>query len=407
MALPSDYPRYSPMWWVAMLEPKLDAQARKVATYEQYYEGLQVNWAMQTAKYREHFRTMIQAVSDNWVPIVVDSVAERMDVQGFRMGNEIAADKDAQYIWQYNNMDLISDQLFTTTLTCGIASMIVWASGNERYPVKMTAEHPNEVYVALGSGNGDRIAAIKRWVDEWGEIKRLNLYLPEAIYKFYKDKRYTEWTPYNLNGNQYITNNPLGVVPVIPFRNRSNLKVGSWASEIWDVLSTQDQINKLVMDLLVASEFGAFRQRWITGVDVPVDENGKPIETFKAALDRVWMLEDPNVKLGEFGAFDLGNIVKAIESRIQSLASRSRTPPHYMLGQSGAFPSGESLKATETGLVAKVRKRQKQFGEPLEIVNRIGFAVIDSPKSHIMDSETIWGDPESRTEVEHVDALVK
>ncbi len=402
--MPSDKPKGSPAWWIEMLEPKLDKQARDAAMYERYYDGLQVNWTMQTPKYRDYFKQMIQAVSDNWMPIVVDAVGERLSVQGFRMGKNTEADEDAWDIWQYNNFDAISDQLFTTVLTAGVGAAMVWTSGKEDYPIKWTAEHPSEVYVATSPSSKERVAAIKRWRDEWDEQTRLNLYLPDFIYKFYKDSRYTNWTPMPL---EFRVPNQLGKVPVVEFRNRVNLKPGSYKSELKEVTSTQDQINKLVMDLLIASEFGSFQQRWATGVETPIGEDGKPIDTIKVAMDRILLFEDPEVKLGQFQATALTNFIGAIESRIQSLASRSRTPAHYLLGNAGTFPSGESLKATETGLISKVKRRHKDFSDPLEEMVRLSFDILDDPRADIMDSEVIWADPESRTEAEHVDALVK
>lgn len=401
-----DFPTGSPLWFVKRLEAKLDAQARHVRKMEAYYDGLQVNFSMSTPKYKDYFRQMIEAVSDNWMPIVVDAVAERLNVQGFRFGND-KADDDAWDIWQYNNLDGLSDALHTTVGTAGIGYQMVWASGDDRYPVLITPEHPSETYVALGP-RGVRVAGIRRWVDEWGEVTRLNLYLPDAIYKFFKDKRYTDWTPWlGDNDGRFYLDNPLGVVPIVPFRNRMNLKVGSYRSEIADVLSTQDQINKLVMDLLVASEFASFRQRWITGIEIPANDDGTPKANLQMALDRILTFEDSEIKLGEFSASDLRNFTLAIESRVQSLASRSRTPPHYLLGQTGTFPSGESLKATETGLIAKTKRRQKEFDDPHEETMRLAFAVLDDNRQNIRDAEVIWADPESRTEAEHIDALVK
>lgn len=399
-------PMGSPLWYVEKLEQKLDTQARQVKKLEGYYEGLQVNFVMSTPKYKDYFKQMIEAVSDNWMPIVVDAVCERLNVQGFRFGTD-QSDDDAWEIWQYNNLDGLSDALHTTVATTGIGYQMVWASGDDRRPVLITPEHPSETYVAFGP-RGERVAAIKRWYDEWGEITRLNLYLPDRIYKYYKNKRFTVWVPWfgDRDGMAEL-DNPLGVVPIIPFRNRTTLKVGSHRSEIADVLSTQDQINKLVMDLLVASEFASFRQRWITGIEIPTNDDGTPKANLQMALDRILTFEDSEIKLGEFSATDLRNFTLAIESRIQSLASRSRTPPHYLLGQTGTFPSGESLKATETGLIAKTKRRQKEFDDPHEESMRLAFAVLDDPRANIRNNEVIWADPESRTEAEHIDALVK
>jgi hypothetical protein len=72
------------------------------------------------------------------------------------------------------------------------------------------------------------------------------------------------------------------------------------------------------------------------------------------------------------------------------------------------FPSGESLKATETGLVAKTRRKMKHLGESWEAVMRLAFLVAGDDRANLMSgSEMIWTDPESRTESEHVDAVLK
>jgi hypothetical protein len=393
--------------WIKVLSAKLEEQARRVTNYEIYYEGKQTaNLSlMSTVRYQEFFYNMFKSVSDNWMPIVVDAVDERLLVQGFRMTKDTKGDDEAWKFWQYNNFDIHSKALFTSILSCGIAYVMVWHSGDSDYPVLLTAEHANEVYVAVDYQTGIRVAAIKKWKDEWSGEERVNLYFPDRIEKWIKIKGQTDYSP--LFGEEVIPN-PLGKVPIVPFRNRINLKRDSWCSEIHDVMSTQDQINKLVMDLLISSEFGAFRQRWATGLDVPVDkETGKPVQMFQAAIDRMWATGDPGVTFGEFSATDLGNFVRAIENRVQSLASRSRTPAHYLLGQSGTFPSGETLKATETGLIAKVKRHQLEYDDPLEETVRLGFAVMGDSRSKIRDSEVIWGDPESRTESEHIDATVK
>lgn len=392
---------YSPEWWVTKLKPKLDAQAREVARYESYYDGKQpVPLALTTEHYRETFMRMLRDVQDNWCPIVVDAVEERLNVEGFRMPDEPKSDKDAAAIWQRNSLDAEAELAHTTALTTGRAALMVWAGADEQ--PEITVEHPSQVIVAYEAGSARRrAAALKCWSDEWTGATMANLYLPDGIHKMVH------------LGNAWIERaerlpNPLGVVPVVEFRNRRKL-MGSPRSELADVTSTQDQINLLVLDMLVAAEFGAFRQKWATGIELPVDpETGKPVEAFRASIERMWVTGSEDARFGDFAATDLGTYIAAIENRVQSLAARTRTPPHYLLGSSGTFPSGESLKATETGLVAKITRRQVHFGETWEEAMRLAFAVQgDMGKAEAFAMETIWRDPESRTEAEHVDAVVK
>lgn len=388
----------SPDEWRDELLKRLAAQARSAAYFQAYYDGQHADFGLTTTKYRQAFGEMLNRVRDNWMPIVVDAVAERLKVEGFRIGDDPAGDADAWRIWQESNLDADSELGQTTALTCGLAFVMV-APGRDR--AEITVEHPGQVYVAAGSGNRrERVAAIKSWTDEWTGADRATLYLPEGVWRWVAEER-GSWRLLSTERN------PFGVVPIIPLRNRPDL-FGGCRSELHNVTETQDQINKLVCDMIVASEYQSFRQRWATGVEIPVDpDTGKPVQPWDAAIDRVWAVPDQDARFGEFGQVDLGGYVKALENRIQSLASRSRTPAHYMLGQSGSFPSGESLKATETGLIAKVRSRQVHFGEVWEEVIRLAFKAQDDPRADAVSAETIWSDPESRTESEHVDALVK
>jgi hypothetical protein len=91
---------------------------------------------------------------------------------------------------------------------------------------------------------------------------------------------------------------------------------------------------------------------------------------------------------------------------VQHIASQTRTPPHYFY-LSGNFPSGDAIKSAETGLVAKSRRKMRFYGEAWEEVMRLCFAVTGDARSKVMDAETIWGDPEYRSESELADALVK
>jgi hypothetical protein len=59
-------------------------------------------------------------------------------------------------------------------------------------------------------------------------------------------------------------------------------------------------------------------------------------------------------------------------------------------------------------LVAKVGRKQLALGEGWEEVMRLAFMVRgDKKRSQENAAETVWRDPEYRTEGEHIDAVVK
>ena len=425
--LVSDLPQYSPQWWLQRLERRLEFRRPVVNLYGEYYEGRH-ELSFASSKFREAFAQMLAAVSDNWMSLVIHVPLERLFVQGFRLGegDSIEGDQDAWRIWQQNDLDFDSQLLFTEASKYGEAALMVWWDQDNEGRAKITVEHPAQVIVEREPGDRrKRSAALKKWRGDDG-LLYATLFLPNSIHRYQrKSGQNGEWT--ERAGYSNPEPNPLGVVPVIPVVNSPSMlpslppqsllesphlmpaaSIGLGRSDLADVVSTQDQINKLLCDMMVASEVSAFRQRWATGLEIPFDEiTGEPVQPFEHAVNRLWVSPDQNTKFGEFGANDLSNYTNAIEQRIQSLAARTRTPPHYLLG-SIVNASGDALKAAEAGLACKVRDKQRSFGEAIEEAMRLAFAVEgDTAKANSPQAEVDWRHAETRSESEYVDSLVK
>jgi hypothetical protein len=411
-------------WWLARLGRRLDDRRVPMTKYEDYYAGQQP-LAFASAKFRQAFGDRFPAFSSNFMALVVDAHRERLHVQGIRIGDAPEGDADAWRWWQANRLDAESQKAHTESLVKGVAYALVWPDPLTGAP-EVTIESPLQVVVETEPGKSwKRRAALKRWLDDEGRY-RAELYLPDGIYKFRSIQRSDwfsspSWSSAALwqrdqpDGESWPVPNPLNVIPIVPIANRPRL-TGDGQSEIAMVMSNQDAINKLRADALISSEFASFRQRWIIGMDIPVDpETGQPVEPFRSAVDRLWMVpppdpDDPNppkVEFGEFEQTDLAPIYAGIDTEVQHLGAISRTPYHYLLPQSGQPPSGESLKSSETGLMAKVADSMLNKGESWEEVFRLNFLFRGDPRANDTAAEIIWKDPESRTEAVHTDALVK
>jgi len=413
----SDAPVGSSPWWIDRLSKVLDNRAAPMRKYEEYYRGKHP-MLYAGSKYRAAFGNLFSGFADNFCGLVVDAVEQRLDIEGFRMGSDesLKADADAWRIWQSNNLDARSQIAHTEALVKGETSVLIWVDPDDSDQVQITVQDALQMAIGYDRATGQRLAALKRFVQDDGSTW-FTLYLPDRIEKYQtlpkgasnamlKFGRYAleqRQTP----GENWPLPNPIGVVPVVPLLNLPHFD-GTGTSEIASVIPLQNALNKLFLDMLVASEYAAFRQRWATGLELEIDEDtGKPKNPFQANAGSIWTVEEAATKFGEFDVTDLENYVKAIETTIQHIATITSTPPHYLLGSSGAFPSGESLTATETGLVEKAKRKQRYLGEGWEEVIRVAFKVLDDPKGDIMDSETIWRDPESKNEGVHIDALVK
>ena len=404
----------TPAAWLARLEQKLVEQQRQIKLFEDYYEGNH-RLAFATLKFRQSFGWLFKAFADNWCEIVVDAPVERLFVEGFRFGSTKPADQDAWAIWQANALDSESVMAHTEAVKDGRAYILVGPDEvGTGYP-QITVEHASQVVVEHAPGNRRiRLAALKKWRDDDG-YEYATLYLPGRIWKW-ETKESTKVAPSDGIGRNWVPRageesggNPSApIVPMIPLYNNPTMLKGG-RSDLEPAVPLQDAINKEVADMLVASEFGAFIQRWATGIEVDTDGEGRPTGAteLKAAVSRLWTSEDKDAKFGQFSATDLGNYVGAIAMLLQHLAAQTRTPPHYLLGQI-VNVSGDALKAAETGLVSKVKRKQIDFSDSWEEAMRLALGLQGKVEpSEALGAETIWRDPEYRSEGEMVDAALK
>ena len=424
----------SSQWWLERLGRSLDARAQRISVYEDYYQGRH-RLAFQSSKFRESFGALFQAFADNFCGLVVDAVEERMHVEGFRMGGDgtQAADDDTWAAWQDNNLDSVSSMAFLDSLVKGVSYMMVGPNPKRGENPLITVESALSV-ITEASFDGSKAlrAGLKRWVGDDGRLNA-NLYFPDRVEKWQSAAPVPQimtmvgtsltpsaaesvtWLNRTVSGEDWPLKNPTGLVPIVPLFNRPRLSDPDGRSELADVIPIQDWLNKMVADLIVMSEFSAFRQRWATGIDVPTDpDTGQPIETFKSAIDRLWIVPPVDQSMqapvfGEFSASDPGGMVQVIETVVKHIASTTRTPAHYFLGPGGVFPSGEAIKSSEEGLVYKVKSKHTHAGESLEQAIRLYWLTRDpsDKRATAMDTETIWRDPETHTESAHVDAMVK
>lgn len=431
---PDEHPAGSPLWWVDHLESEMNKRQALIWLQEDYFAGRH-KMTFASSAFREAFGQMLAAISDNWIPLVIGASCERLKPQGFRFGEDRKGDEDAWRIWQENQLDADGSLAFSEAAKHGESYLLVWpveeskstgifgrlfSKRSDGPTPRITVEHPSQMIVAREGGDRRRrAAALKRWEEDTGEIFA-TLYLPDEIHYFKRGKN--GWLM-----RRPAAANKLGVVPVVPLVNEPQMlpcfppaaltalphsvgtysHVGLGRSDMADIISTVDLINKLLADMMVSSEVAAFKQRWATGLDVPVDpDTDEPIQPFKSAVDRLWIGDGENVKFGEFSATDLSNYTNAIEQRIQSLAARTRTPPHYLLGQITNV-SGDALKAAEAGLASKTNAKKNSFGEGLEEAIRLAFAWMEDDRATDLSAEVDWAPSEARSEAEYVDSLVK
>jgi len=422
--------------WLGRLETKLYMRQPEMRRLDDYYSGnhpLPFVTPAHQDKLRNEFRQLLEESRTNFMRLVVDVVEERMRVEGFRESarSDITTDQRAWEIWQENQMDSQSQVAILEALVKSVSYLSVWKTPNVDMPT-IAVEDATQTIVGYETGSNftRRAAALKIWQDDvLGE--RANVYLPDGIYKFHRGaadgatpatttadeatfgettkggaRRRSSGTPVvgwvEIPGS--FVRNPIGEVPIVALRNRLRLLLEG-ESEISDVTSVQNQINGFLFLLALAGYFGAHRQRWAVGAKLFSDEGARDgLDQIDTAIDKLWATENEGAKFGDFEATDLAGYIKAIEQKVLHIAVMTRTPRHYLVEQ-GQSPSGDAIKSAESGLVKKVRRKMRPFGEGFEEAMRLArsFQGLATPA----DSEIVWADPEIRTEAEITDAAIK
>jgi hypothetical protein len=285
----------------------------------------------------------------------------------------------------------------------------VWPAPEEEDKVDIV--YNDALYLATYYDPADRrkmVRAAKRFQDEKGD-SHVHIYERDSIVKLISTKNMTP-QQFALLGLQGVNDdtiplgwtteeeeaNPYSRVPVFHFKNRA-LGSTHGTSELKSVIPLQNSVNKLLMDLMVASEFGSFRQKWVTGGAPPIDPETK-VPGWRAGADRVWHTTDPLAKFGDFDATELEPIFKSIDSIIGHLAKITQTPMHY-LRTSGDMPSGEALKTAESGLIKKIYARQKLWGAAWSDAMTFALEVVNGskPENPVFP---VWKSPETRHDLE-------
>lgn len=400
-----------PLTMADSFDRQLDKRAGPINRYWDYYRG-EAKVLYATVKFRQNFGRLLNEISDNWCEVIIDSAVERLRVTGFRFGGDDTADEDAWAIWQASYLD--ADQVLAHE-ECGVSSLcylLVEPPGLETDLPRISVLTPLEAITLNAPENRRRrIAGYRRFVDEDG-IPEARLYLPDRMLVLLGKADSTELEGGTSYGDWEVVDevdNPAGVVPMVEMLNKAHLGRGG-SSDLDPVLSKQDMINKLAVDMIVNSEYAAFHQRWATGIELATDTDGRPVppEQLLAGANSVFISENADAKYGAFPVSEATTFVRQIEMLVQHLAAQTRTPPHYLTAGLGQWPSGDSLRASEEGLVQKCRRKILGFGEGWEEGMRIAFLHLgDTDRGRAQQLESIWDNPQRVSLAQITDAAVK
>ena len=295
---------------------------------------------------------------ENWCSVVIDAANDRIHLSSVSVENK--SDNDLlENTWQTLDVGLEASDVHEAALVVGEAFMMVWPDENEN--VEIFYNDPRLVHLFYDPANPRKKWYGAKWWVAGDNTMRMNLYYPDRI-EYYgtktKAKNVTSSKAFvehfqTDKEDSNIAENPYDEIPIFHFRSERRKIKG----DLVNVIPLQNAINKLVTDMMVAAEYGAFKQRWIiSNADTVALEN---------APNMIWEIpagdgQGQSSQVGEFDATPLDNYIKAIDHMATTLAIISRTPKHYLF-QQGGTPSGEALIAMESPLNKRCSDHIDQF----------------------------------------------
>jgi len=373
------------------LSQRLDETQGELSRLDRYFDGRQPA-AFLSPKSREALGERLRVLGVNFPRLLVNSIAERMHVTGFRAIGADAADDALWKVWQANDLESQAHLAHVDALVYGRSFVFVWAGANG--PL-VTVESARQVAVITDPATGVVRAAVKRWDD--GTTHHAGVYEPNKITR-YKGQE-------NALRAVEVIPNPLNEVPVVPLVNKGRLLDFNGASEMIDVLDLTDGLAKIMSDAMVSSEYFARPRRWVTGLEIVEDDDGNPVNPFSNEGDRLWQSEDPATKFGQFEGARLEGYGDLAALLTQQIGAVSGLPPHYLGLNGDQPPSADAIRSAEASLVAKVIGKQRTYGRAWAKVADLIVKVRDGHNPN--DYETVWAAPDTRTPAQIADAAAK
>lgn len=374
-------------------------EAEKLDLIHAFWHGQQ-DYPILPANTPREVRHLAEMSRGNQVALVVDVLTQALFVDGFREPKSAENDRAVWDIWQANGMDARQIAVHRATAAYGAAYVVVWP-GDGTFPV-MRGVSPRDMTTVYDRMASDwPVSALE--VSKQGRKVSYRLYDDEASYTVDDVVEFGRAGRLDLSEDATLAEvavHGLGVCPVVRFRNHEELDCDSSVQgEIEPLIPLQRQIDHTTFGLLVAQHFQAFKQRYLIGW-AGVDEAAAAA----TAASRLWVFDDPDIKVGEFGEVNLTGYLDSRQATMEMLATLSQTPPHHLLGKLVNL-SAEALAAAESGQRRKVAERETTWGESWEQALRLagkaeGVEVSDA-------AEVRWRDTEARSLAQVVDALGK
>lgn len=401
------------------------------------------------AKVTEEYRRLVEQSSFNILPFVVTNLVQALYFAGFRSSFDTdpepepvnAASPDAvlpeppprytfEDAWQDNRMDGRQGPWFRSTVEYGISYVLalpgrVYGADDSQLrgelPVVFTPRSPRQMIALyedpvndewpiwaldVHSETTEKITGelFDHETSYWVEVSG---YAGEGAKPTIKLQ--AEAAPGAGRFDWHPKRHGAGVVPVVrsfdSVRDLDEVPRG----KVEPLIPTQNQLNQTTFNLLMAQQYSAFRQRWVTGMEIQEDANGAAKVPFNVAVDKMLHAESPDARFGDFAQTDLGGYLQSRDKAQLFVSAVGQVPPHSMVVGAGISNiSAEALAALGNSFQQDVADHKNAFGEAIEQLARLtGRLIGDDEMWRDRRAQVVWKDMTARSLAQIMDAWGK
>ena len=338
----------------------------------------------------------------NWPRVVVRTITRRQQVRALMMPGGEVDDPELRSIWLANNLDL---GIRTYNKDCAIygrsflAAFDGEAEGDEPIvrpvsPLEMAVEvvdgrivHAARFYGGgpIPGDNPTKVSLYREGVTVWAE------------------KREGRWV--EVGGRDEHG----GPIPIIMGLNEALTGEHSGESAMADVIPITDSAARALTNMQFGVDAHGLPRLWASGVSRGdfVDKNGQVITRWEQYFNNVWLLKDPQAKLGAVPASDLKNFDTAMETYGKQAATVTGFPGRYFGLTTANPPSADAIRADEAELVEAVEDQNLAAGVTIGWALALAWQIktgesLSGDRIHIE-----WHDPATPTIAQRTDAVVK
>lgn len=380
-------------------------QRRHLLCSDRYYDGVErvKDLGISVPPQLNGLHTVI-----GWPRQTVESLDERLDVDGFRFADSDDADDDLLGYWTANDMESEHQLANLDALIFGRSYVLLGSSEpdifNPDVP-RITVESPLNVIADYDLRTRRYRTVLQSYVLEMQAA--FALYTPgSTVHIVY---RQGTWEVVSRD------NHGFPFAPVVQVTNRPRTRNRMGASEITpEVRSTTDAAARRLLGLEVASEFYQAPQRYALGVraDAFTDKDGNPIPGWEAILGRMMAFErdgDGEVpEVGQFAAMDPSVYTEIIDMHARIMAGLTGMPASFLGLTTENPPSADAIRMSTERLVRRAQRKQRTFSPAWRDVMRMALLLDKKPlpeDSHRM--EVLWHSADVPTPGATADAIVK